>query len=184
MSTRARLIGAATTLIDQGGPEAVTLREVGRQAGVSHNAPYRHFADKRALLATIAAREMERGIEASRKVEAGEISLREMLLNYVRRSREFPNRFRLIYSDYLREDEQVLQLGREARTAVVDAVSFAQRSGEIPDGDPGKLGQLLFACAFGATYRSLDDPHVRQVTGTVDAEDIVEELLRILNRDQ
>jgi AcrR family transcriptional regulator len=57
-STRDRLVDAATELLDEGGPAAVTLREVGRRAGVSHNAPYKHFADKESLLAAIAAREL------------------------------------------------------------------------------------------------------------------------------
>ncbi len=34
---------------------AFTLREIARRAGVSHNAPYRHFRDKDALLAAVAA---------------------------------------------------------------------------------------------------------------------------------
>jgi AcrR family transcriptional regulator len=38
----------------------VTLREVGRLAGVSHNAPYKHFAGKEDLLAAVAARELSR----------------------------------------------------------------------------------------------------------------------------
>jgi AcrR family transcriptional regulator len=37
--TRELLLSAATELLDAGGPEAVTLREVGRRSGVSHNAP-------------------------------------------------------------------------------------------------------------------------------------------------
>jgi AcrR family transcriptional regulator len=54
--TRERLIEAAAELRDRGGPAAVTLREVGRIAGVSRSAPYRHFSDKGALLAVIAVR--------------------------------------------------------------------------------------------------------------------------------
>nr|WP_163541454.1 helix-turn-helix domain-containing protein [Occultella kanbiaonis] len=53
------MVDAATALLDEGGPAAVTMREVGRRAGVSHNAPYKHFADKESLLATVAARELD-----------------------------------------------------------------------------------------------------------------------------
>ena len=62
-STRARLIEAAAALLEEGGPGAVTLREVGRRVGVSHNAPYKHFADKEDLLAAVAAAELRRGRE-------------------------------------------------------------------------------------------------------------------------
>ncbi|MBB5493752.1 TetR/AcrR family transcriptional regulator [Nocardiopsis metallicus] len=54
-TTRDKLLDAAARLLDSGGPEAVTPREAGRSAGVSHNTPYKHFADKEDLLAEIAA---------------------------------------------------------------------------------------------------------------------------------
>src|SRR5262247_3375139 len=51
---REALLKAAIRLIAEVGPTAFTLREVARRAGVSHNAPYRHFEDKEALLAAVA----------------------------------------------------------------------------------------------------------------------------------
>lgn len=52
---RAALVVAATAMLEQEGHEALSLREAARRAGVSHNAPYRHFADREALLAAVAA---------------------------------------------------------------------------------------------------------------------------------
>jgi AcrR family transcriptional regulator len=54
-ATRRALVGAAAELLDEGGPEAVTLRAVGARAGVSRGAPYGHFPDKDHLLAAVAA---------------------------------------------------------------------------------------------------------------------------------
>ena len=51
---RAALIDAAVELARAGGPDAVVLREVARICGVSHNAAYRHFADREQLLAEVA----------------------------------------------------------------------------------------------------------------------------------
>jgi AcrR family transcriptional regulator len=45
----------------------VVLREVARRTGVSHNAAYRHFADRDALLVEVAALGMERLGEAMRR---------------------------------------------------------------------------------------------------------------------
>ena len=47
-------------LIRKSGAGAFTLREVARMAGVSHNAPYRHFRDKEELLAALAAEGFDR----------------------------------------------------------------------------------------------------------------------------
>ena len=52
---RETLLQGALQAISELGPAAFTLREVARRAGVSHNAPYRHFRDKDALLAAVAA---------------------------------------------------------------------------------------------------------------------------------
>lgn len=53
---REALVDAALELARTGGPEAIVLRAVSRQAGVSHNAAYRHFADHDDLLAAVGAR--------------------------------------------------------------------------------------------------------------------------------
>ncbi len=58
--TRRALLDAATELLDLGGPEAVTLREVGARAGVTRGAPYRHFTGKDSLLTAVATESWER----------------------------------------------------------------------------------------------------------------------------
>ncbi len=51
---RRALLDAAATLLAEHGAEGVSLREAARRAGVSHNAPYRHFPTREALLAALA----------------------------------------------------------------------------------------------------------------------------------
>jgi len=53
---REALIDAGFELARAGGPSAVQLRAVSREAGVSHNAAYRHFANQEDLLAAVAER--------------------------------------------------------------------------------------------------------------------------------
>ena len=65
------LLDAGMQLAREGGPAAVVVREASRRVGVSHNAAYRHFPDRDALLAEVCdrcmaelARLMERLIDA------------------------------------------------------------------------------------------------------------------------
>jgi AcrR family transcriptional regulator len=50
---RAALVETALGMARESGPDAVALREVARRVGVSHNAAYRHFADREALLGAV-----------------------------------------------------------------------------------------------------------------------------------
>src|SRR5215208_7687586 len=51
---RRALLDEALTTIRHEGVEGLTLREIGARVGVSRTALYRHFSDKRALLAAVA----------------------------------------------------------------------------------------------------------------------------------
>jgi len=53
------LVNAALKLVEQGGAEAVSLRDLTQSLGVSRAAPYRHFEGRDALLAAVAARGFE-----------------------------------------------------------------------------------------------------------------------------
>jgi AcrR family transcriptional regulator len=56
---RPALVEAAVELARVSGPDGVVLREVARQTGVSHNAAYRHFADREELLSEVASVAMD-----------------------------------------------------------------------------------------------------------------------------
>src|SRR6201996_8080690 len=64
------LIDAALKLAEEGGPEAVSVREAARRAGVSPGAPFRHFESRSALMTAVAEEAQRRfrtGIEAALK---------------------------------------------------------------------------------------------------------------------
>lgn len=66
------LLLAARTLVDAGGAEGLTLRGAAQLAGVSAAAPYRHFADRNALLAGVLSEgfhELQGALQAAREAQ-------------------------------------------------------------------------------------------------------------------
>ncbi len=200
-STRERLIEAAARLLDEGGPAAVTLREVGRLAGVSHNAPYKHFADKQDLLAAVAARELARQPRQSRQPRqprspssasrraggtlAGvpgvdDDAVRSMMRGYIRWATRYPARFKLTFGSWSSASAELGEAASAARSALVRAVEAGQAARTLPDGDPDRLAALLLAVTHGAVDLALSGHLSKSGKGHASPEDLVDDLLRYL----
>ena len=152
LSTKERIIAAATGLLDAGGPSAVTLRAVGDAAGISQSAPYRHFADKRALLDAMVReiiQQMSHVVETARsESESPLAALTHVVAEYYQFARTFPVRYRLLLEES-RSDSAVGGEARDAFAAVVDLVHVAQKSGELREGDPEHIVALIFGAVHG-----------------------------------
>jgi AcrR family transcriptional regulator len=102
-ATRRALLDAAGALLDAGGPDAVTLREVGARAGVSRSAPYRHFDSKESLLMAVAAEawnDLGDTLEALTASPGAppEQTLRSALLALIMIGRSRPDLYRLMFA--------------------------------------------------------------------------------------
>jgi AcrR family transcriptional regulator len=102
---RRALIDSALALVAKEQNWAFSLREVARHAGVSHNAPYNHFADKRELLAAVAAAGLEalrgRILDAISNIDAADKALIRTGVVYVKFGLENPAHYRLMFSSEL-----------------------------------------------------------------------------------
>jgi AcrR family transcriptional regulator len=102
----AALVKAAAVEIERGGYESLSLRELAESVGVSRTAPYRHFADRRALLAAVALDGFERLTAIYRRAMGSGKNPRDRLAaagrGYLRFAAERPQMFRLMFvSDLL-----------------------------------------------------------------------------------
>ncbi len=102
---RRALVDAALALVTEEQNWGFSLREVTRRAGVSHNAPYNHFADKRDLLAAVAAVGFEalRAHLAAATADAPspEAALLAIGTTYVRFGMDNPAHYRLMFGPTL-----------------------------------------------------------------------------------
>jgi AcrR family transcriptional regulator len=96
---RAALLAEGKRLLERHGPDGLSLREIARRLGVSHNAPYRHFPTREALLAALAADGFR--TLAARTAEGARDGLQGAGLAYVTFALEEPAVFHLMFSSTL-----------------------------------------------------------------------------------
>lgn len=155
-TTKERLVAAASGLLDAGGQSAVTLRAVAEVVGVSHNAPYRHFRDRSALLAAVAERDFNDlkhafDAKAEDRRDAGS-SLKDAAMVLIAYARKHPARYRLLFSD----PDLPLGTGPMERAALGAFQAFGsivqrcQAAGRLRPTEPAKLSGLIYATLHGA----------------------------------
>lgn len=184
MTTRDRIIDAATRLLDEGGVAAVTLRAVGDRVGLSRAAPYKHFTDKTDLLASVAAAELDRLADtmrtAAERADGGHAGRVEAAaVTYVRWARSRPTRFRLVFGAW--GDEPHEALGRSADAAselLYGLVREAVADGALT-GDADRLAPMIWSLGHGAVDLDLAG-HLSKKPGAPSAEQLVADLVRLV----
>ncbi len=180
--TRSALLASAAGLLEEGGIAAVTLRAVGERAGVSRQAPYRHFADKVDLLSAVAAGYFRRVGEEM--AEAGAVAdgpfgrLEAMAVAYVRFALANPFRTRLMFGPEVKgsANPEVHEAARAVYEGFVRVVAECQEAGELPVGDPVQLAALMYATSHGAVDLALSG-HAEAEKGLGDSVELVRMLL-------
>lgn len=145
---RAALLEAALAEVRERGPAALGLRAVARRVGVSPMAPYRHFTDKEALLADVAAqgfwlfkRRLEDAAGAQAEANAALIA---QGVAYVRFANDEPSLFRLMFGPLIADQKghpALLTAGEAARSVLAAAVAAA-----TPAMAPAERADFALAC--------------------------------------
>lgn len=155
-NTKKRLITAASALLDSGGQDAVTLRAVAEQVGVSHNAPYRHFRDRSMLLAAVAKRDLDglrEAFERAGRAPGSDVgaALRSSLKELIDYGLRYRARYRLLFSDPgLVSEESLRTAAFSSFQAFTLIVARCQQVGLLPAIDTVRLTGLIYATVHGA----------------------------------
>jgi AcrR family transcriptional regulator len=134
---RAALVTAAAELVTCCGPAAVSLREVARIVGVSHNAPYRHFPTRQALLAAVAAFGFEtlfKEMKASAHSPDPAEHLQEIGRVYIAFALRHRGVYQLMFSDEIQKSEypelrEIAEAGFQSLQEHVTALNPALHDG-------------------------------------------------------
>jgi AcrR family transcriptional regulator len=162
------LLQASLALIDESGIGALSLREVARKAGVSHNAPYHHFKDRGSLLAALVedgfATLAEEMADARGAAPDARARLEACGKAYIRFALKSPARFKLMFRPELTGHEAeaaVAQSSTAALDTLTTAIVEAQAGGLAPAGDPRPLVLTCWAAVHGLASLWLDGPLAR-----------------------
>lgn len=128
-SLRESLLQAAEALLAERGAHALSLRDVAKMAGVSHAAPYHHFASLEELLAAVAQRGFVHLGDAM-AAAAGGVDVRENLLAiceaYVAFAMQQPAQFRLMFGPLLARKHEYAELRDSAERSFGVLMQAAQ----------------------------------------------------------
>jgi AcrR family transcriptional regulator len=187
---RERVLRASVELIDEEGLGALSMREVARRAGVSHQAPYHYFADREAILAAIAEHGFEilsSGlVEARAKSRSATDGVERAAIAYVRFACENAAYFRIMFrpelvnvSNFHDADCSADKAFRHLPEMVMDCVKA---------GLPKELGgepmiALLWSVAHGFASLLIDGPLKEKASSFVQNQDkAIRDVAKVMRR--
>jgi AcrR family transcriptional regulator len=180
------LVDAALQLAEEGGAEAVSVREAARRAGVSPGAPFRHFPSRVALMTAVAEEAQRRfraEIEAAlSEVPAGDplARFRSFGLAYLRWAMRNPAHFEIISSGRYFDHDHATELSRDnseliGMTERTLADAFAK--GQLRSPDLKRVQVAGRAMVYGFARMNTDGHFPRWGIAEADAERTAEAIL-------
>jgi AcrR family transcriptional regulator len=152
---RTALLEQAERTVRERGVQELSLRELAREAGVSHAAPRRHFADRQALLDALAETGFARlGTELRVAADAAgedfEPRLQATAAAYVRFATRDAALLELMFAGKHREETGALHEAADRAFAILlELIEQGQAQRALEAGDPERVGLVLFATVQG-----------------------------------
>jgi AcrR family transcriptional regulator len=174
---RRALLQAAVRTIGSHGVDGLTLRGVGSTLGVSRTALYRHFTDKDALLAAVAAEGFRMLREETGRAWEDEgrglHGFEAMGVAYVRFALAHPSHYRVMFSAARARDissaadAELSEEGAGAFWVLVDALTALQGQNLARRGDPQQMALFVWAAVHGVAMLAIDG-RLGQEPATID----------------
>jgi AcrR family transcriptional regulator len=175
------VLDGALDIIATEGAEAVSMREVARRAGVSHQAPYHYFGDRAGIFAAISEEgfrrftdEFRRGLDLPGNIAAN------CLRAYVSFAVHHKGHYRVMFrSDIcgIRTHEQTLSAADDAFLALLDLAEAVD-----PERDPADAMSLpvaLWAQAHGLATLFIDSPLLDKLPPNTNLEELVDKVSQL-----
>ena len=154
---QAALEDAALSLLATQPAAKISLREVARRAGVSHNAPYNHFGDRAALLHALGVRAMRELLEAQERAVDSQrdpvARVRALGAAYIGYAAEHPQAFALVFDpEYCPpgdpDADMAPLIARNEELLGVEVAALVRQPG-FEGRDPATLAAAVWASVHG-----------------------------------
>ena len=177
---RERLVDAAERLFAQHGLEAVTMRQLAAELGVSPMTPYRYFADKDAILTAVRTRAFNRHAEALELAFEGGANTAARANAVGRAYLDFalrhPEAYKLMFDIKQPHEAPELVAAGERSRATMTAHLKAMIDNGVLRGDPDLIGHMFWSALHGAIQLQL----AGMLSPPFDAERLSGEIMRTL----
>lgn len=158
---RKALIAIAIDLLAEGGVQALSLRKIAQKAGVSHNAPYMHFADKEAVLVAIAEESFRLlAVHVDSAISQVGGNTREQLIAasqaYVRFAIGHPDCVQVMFRPVEpTKYPSLVETSQASLNRLFELVKYGQEKGELNSGDTQAMTKAIWAMAHGISAISI-----------------------------
>ncbi len=151
---RQELLAEAARTVRERGAGALSLRQLARDAGVSHAAPRRHFADRQALLDALAETGFVRLGDELRAAAEGtadgfEARLQATAEAYIHFATEDAALLEMMFASKRGVEAEPNDAAYRAFSVMLDLIRQGQESGALRIGEPERVGLILFATMQG-----------------------------------
>ena len=178
---RNALIEAGLEILTQEGENALSLRKVARKVGVSHAAPYRHFANKEILIAAIADEGYQK-LEAQMKEAIAQfpddssVQLIELGWAYIQFALENPSHLRVMFTDF----SEACELETESTfDLLVQTIKVGQETNDVVAGDAMPLALTLWSVVHGLSIFLIENKIPPVTSGAISAEEVARACLQV-----
>ena len=174
---------AALEIIGQSGPDALSMREVSRHAGISHQAPYHHFGDRAGILAAIAEEGFDLLAAEFRRVLADCVDPSgECLQAYVRMATTRPGHFRVMFRSDICGADTHPSTARAANDCYEELQNMMRRTlGEDLDAEElFSWSSLLWSVAHGLSVLLVDGPLLSKFPPGISVEEHISAIITLM----
>ena len=172
------MLRASVALIDEQGLAALSMREVARRAGVSHQAPYHYFEDREAILAAVAERGFDGLNEALKQARAQATSATHAIelaaTAYIQFACENSAYFRIMFRPELVKVSNHQELDCSADHAfqhVPELVADCIKAGLPEDFGVEPIMTLLWSTVHGFACLLIDGPLAEKIPNVTQERD-------------